>query len=149
MTEDVIDQIREAIGAEEGETITVQTPTFERQDGKEPEDPPLTESAWESLRNLSVEELTDLGFQNWDGDLYLLPAEWYPHIPEGVEFTSIMGRKVEFEPGETDNDRRFGALSYGLVVGMDADEYREREQTENPYLETDVAEKMEVEENGD
>lgn len=134
---DVIDRIRDAIGAEEGDDIVIQTPQFERTDGKEPADPPLAEDAFEQLRDLDADELTELGLQNWDGDLYLLPAEWYPHIPEGSEFTSIMGRKVEFEPGETDNDRRFGALSYGFVVGMDSEEYREREQEESELIEVD------------
>lgn len=137
---DIIERIRRAIGADPDEPIVVQTPTFERQDGEEPEDPPLTESAWEDLQDLSAEELTELGFQNWDGDLYLLPAEWYPHIPEGVEFTSIMGEKVEFQPGETDDDRRFGALSYGFVVGMDDEDYREREQEDSVLMEADEVE---------
>ena len=127
---DIIDQIREAIGAGPDETIVIQTPQFERPGDEEPADPPLTERAFEKLRDLPAEELLELGFQNWDSDLYLLPAEWYPHIPEGVEFTSIMGKQVVFDPGETDNDRRFGALAYGFVVGMDAEAYRQREQTE-------------------
>lgn len=137
---DIIERIRQAIGADPNEAITVQTPQFERTDGKEPADPPLTEAAFEELRELDADELVDLGFQNWDGDLYLLPAEWYPHIPEGVTFTSIMGEEVEFEPGETDNDRRFGALSYGIVVGMDPDEYRERENEDRVLMEVDELE---------
>jgi hypothetical protein len=128
MTDDINERIRDAIDADPGDKIVIKTPTFERQDGREPAEPPLTESAWEEIRNLSEEELVELGLQNWDGDLYLLPAEWYPHIPEGVELTTILGEQIEFEPGETNNDRRFGCLSYGFVVGMDDGEYRKEHE---------------------
>jgi hypothetical protein len=93
--------------------IEVVTPQFERVDGKEV---PAAPEDFEALRDLDADHLTDLGLQSWDGTLYLFPAEWYEHIPEGFEVRTINGETEQFDPDTTSADQRFGALAYGIEV---------------------------------
>lgn len=110
--------IRRAIGVGPNDYAEVETPQFERVDDIEPSEPPLLESEFEALKTLSEDELREAGLQPWNEEhtLWLLPNEWYPHIPKGTELTDIMGETFEFERGE-DNDQRYGALPYGIEVG--------------------------------
>lgn len=112
---DLLARIREAIDADEGEDIKVVTPQFERQDDVEPDDPPLTTTGFERLESLTADELEDLGLRPWDGDrrLMLLPGDWYPHIPDGVEVATINQVRKTFDRNEDDGGTRFGALAYG------------------------------------
>lgn len=48
-------------------------------------------------------------------DILLIPAEWYNSIPEGFEIYGLSGEKENFKKGETDDDRRFGCLAYGIL----------------------------------
>jgi hypothetical protein len=48
--------------------------------------------------------------------LRLLPGEWYKQIPAGYEIADIFGEREEFAPGITDDDIRFGCLSFGILV---------------------------------
>lgn len=50
-----------------------------------------------------------------DREIWLLPAEWYNSIPEGYELFSLSGSSHLFKKGETDDDRRFGCLAYGIL----------------------------------
>lgn len=49
-------------------------------------------------------------------ELMLFPAEWYASIPAGFPIVDINGKLEDFEPGKTDDDRRFGLLAYGVMV---------------------------------
>ena len=47
--------------------------------------------------------------------LWLLPGEWYAHLPEGYVFVDIFGNEEVFQRGVTDNDTRFGCLAFGVI----------------------------------
>lgn len=49
-----------------------------------------------------------------DEDVILFPYEWYDIIPEGFMVTNIWGELEPFILGESDNDKRFGCLAYGI-----------------------------------
>jgi hypothetical protein len=69
-----------------------------------------------ALSLMSVEELTAQGCMSWDGRLMLFPKEWYDFIPCGFPIESILGKTETFIPGVTDDDCRFGYLSFGVVA---------------------------------
>lgn len=113
--EEAAEKIIEVTGADEGDTIEVTTPQFDRQDGIEPDEPPLTPSEFEMLLELPRERLKEMGLRPWDeSGLMLLPFEWYPHIPGGVEVTSITGETAPFDPSEHAQTKRFGVLPFGI-----------------------------------
>jgi len=51
-------------------------------------------------------------------ELWLLPGEWYSSIPRGFGIIDIFGTDETFEPGKTDDDIRFGCLSFGIVIPL-------------------------------
>lgn len=114
---DFAEKLIQAIGVKPGETITITTPTFDRTDGRVV---PLPVIPFDNLPELSEETLKEIGCQKWDDPdahgnvLWLYPAEWYDHIPNGHIITNICGEDEWFEHGKTDDDRRFGALSFGF-----------------------------------
>lgn len=111
--------------------ITIGTPQFER-DAKDPA-PAVSPAGveFEALLELPAKTLQALGMRPWGtlgesadgGDvpgekvLYLFPWEWYPHIPANFTCVGIDGETFPFEPGVTDNDKRFGLLAYGILCG--------------------------------
>lgn len=111
-------KLAEAIGAKPGETIRVMTPQFERTDGLHV---PVPVFDFAKLPSLAEETLRAIGCQKWDEPdesgkvLWLYPAEWYDHIPNGTMVTDINGKTEAFAHGETDDDMRFGALAYGFM----------------------------------
>lgn len=113
----VVGLIRDTLGIAEDEELVVQTPEFERTDDVEPGEPPLTHSAVDRLKEADKEELEELGLQRWseDNGLWLLPHEWHPHIPEDYEFLNIMDETVTRSDYPAEPDKRFGALSFGIV----------------------------------
>lgn len=125
---DLAARIRQALGVSGDEPISVVTPQFKRpKNWPKPEQAPLTIHEFSGLSSLSDEKLLKLGLGRWgrlfehkDGTesgpmLWLFPQEWYKYIPEGFEITSITFKKEKFEPGKTDDDIRFGCLSYGIL----------------------------------
>lgn len=50
----------------------------------------------------------------WDETLYLFTPEEYNQLPDGVELTSIGGKKVIKGKDYVDQDTRFGHLAYGV-----------------------------------
>lgn len=116
--------VRDAVGAEPGDAISVSGPQFHRARGT-PAPAHLLSSAFEGLALKSEAELLELGCRPWDAEdeptvpghlLYLFPAEWYWQIPEGFEVVDINGQRSKFQRGVTSGDRRFGALAYGVLV---------------------------------
>jgi hypothetical protein len=112
------EKLRAAIGAEPGESIEVRTPQFERTDGLTVPKPIMD---FAKLPSLFEETLKEIGCQKWDDPdkdgnvLWLYPAEWYDHIPDGTPIVDINGQHENFKRGETDDDMRFGALAYGFL----------------------------------
>lgn len=111
-------KLREAIGAAPDERIEVTTPQFDRTDGVTVK-PPLFD--FSALPSLPKETLRAIGCGMWDDPdengnvLWLYPAEWYDHIPEGHTVHVINGKEEAFRYGITDDDRRFGMLAYGFL----------------------------------
>ena len=126
---DLADAIREAIGADPDERIEVVLPAFERNDGVEVEWYPEERMDIYSLCTASEEGLKELGLRKWEGDHWLLPAEWYDHIPEGTLLETINGEVMEFEHGKSDNDRRFGVLPYGIKRYVESDTSHPEEES--------------------
>lgn len=117
---DLADAIREAVGADPGETVHVRTPQFERHDGVEVDWTPDDVMDIYGLSDADDDELKELGLRNWTEDLWLFPAEWYDHIPDGTMVETITGEIERFEHGETSADRRAGVLAYGIRNGENA-----------------------------
>ena len=143
------DAIRDAVGAGDDDEIQVTTPQFTRPKGEPgPAAPPSTPDDWEALRQASRQELKERGCRCWsalvevdettatgrarrrgsryedvDGggthELWLLPGEWYSSIPRGFAIIDIFGTDETFEPGKTDDDIRFGCLSFGIVIPIE------------------------------
>ena len=109
-------EIRERIGAGPKEEVEIVTPTFNRA----PHEPTPTippDVLWQTLSALTATQLRRLGCKPWDeSGLMLFPAEWYDHIPDGLDITDINGNRERFRRGDTDDDRRFGCLAYGVIA---------------------------------
>lgn len=109
----------EALKLKPGEEIQISTPQFERTDGRKIKYFPKTFEEYEFIREFTEENLKKIGCQVWEKTEntihWLYPAEWYEHIPNGLDITDICGEKEFFEKGKTDDDRRFGALSFGFI----------------------------------
>jgi hypothetical protein len=107
-----------AIGLQPGEKLEIVTPQFERTDGLQV--PVLVDfDDWGNLYKKDEATLRALGFGVWEkteqGTHWLFPKEWYDIIPNGYLITDIFGEQEEFRRGETDNDYRFGCLSFGFI----------------------------------
>ena len=110
-------RIREFIGVGDFEPVTVLLPQFDRTDNRAVPIKPKDAKWLDTLKTAPVSILRDLGLQKWDDDLWLYPAEWYDYIPEGYEIVDINGKTEQFCSGETDDDRRYGALAFGCKIG--------------------------------
>lgn len=110
--------IRKAIGAGPFERVEVVGSPHERRDGKTVTVLPQGAKWLDDLRaNAPDWVLKEIGLGLWDYEdgqkHWLFPYEWYDHIPAGYEIVDINGNVEAFEPGVTDNDKRFGCLAYG------------------------------------
>jgi len=107
-----------AVGLAPGDTLEILTPQFERTDGVQV--PVLIDfNEWDTLHQKDPATLKALGFGVWDeddkGKHWLFPKEWYAIIPDGHPVVSISGEHETFKRGETDDDYRFGCLSFGFI----------------------------------
>jgi len=67
------------------------------------------------LAELSVEELSSLGFGNWDGKgLWLIPLWLWPHMADGFTYKSISGKSAVKGVDEIDLDHRGGCIAFGF-----------------------------------
>ena len=116
---DFVEDLRRALGLEEGEAVTFVTLKFERTEGRVVTYFPRTVEEFAVLKMLHPDSLKKIGCQKWDGDStqthWLFPQEWYVCIPNGLEIIDINGKIETFKRGETDDDIRFGALAYGFI----------------------------------
>lgn len=87
--------------------------------------PETDEEAIDFINNATVNRLKFLGFGTWDEPdmegnvLYLFPEKWYNVIPNGTEVIDIFYEKMVFNNEETDDDTRFGMLSFGIYRKQD------------------------------
>lgn len=99
--------------------VQIITPQFERETGTPPPAAAHTID-FARLREMSIEALESLGMRVWHREhgrvVLLFPHEWYARIPEGYEIVTVAGRTKRFARGVTDDDIRFGMLSYGIEV---------------------------------
>jgi len=107
--------IRKAMGVPNWTWVDVITPEFERVDGKLITYIPKTPEELDGLKKAPDDILVEIGMQRWDETLWLFPHEWYDYIPSGYIVTDINGEDEPFMHGETDDDKRFGALPYGFI----------------------------------
>ena len=120
---DFSSKLREAIGLKDGEECEFVTPQFDRTDGRTV---PIPLIDFGNLFTLCEETLREIGCQKWsepdeNGEvLWLYPGEWYDHIPDGTTIVDIGGNRELFKRGETDDDRRYGALAYGFMRAAEA-----------------------------
>ena len=116
-TDDVIERIRDALGIDEDETLVVRTPQFDRRDGVQPGDPPLTTEAMDKLKQADESELEDLGLRQWSDEtgLWLLPHEWHPHLPPEYPLLNIFDEETCRSEMPSNPDKRYGVLSVGIV----------------------------------
>lgn len=73
----------------------------------------LKDVEWTSF---SKEELFNLGFGNWDGNLIVIPLHFYNSIKDGTTLYSISGSAHVKGKDEIDNDVRFGCMAYGFRI---------------------------------
>lgn len=108
-----------AIGLKPGEKLEIMTPQFERTDGVQVPVTDFSKADWESLVDKPEATLKALGLGIWEkdekGTHWLYPKEWYSLIPDGLPITHIDGEKTTFCKGVTDDDYRFGCLSFGFI----------------------------------
>jgi hypothetical protein len=115
---DFAQRLREAIGLKPGEQVEFITPQFERTDGIVPSHPLFD---FDKLPTLSAVTLKAIGCGVWNEPdangnvLWLYPKEWYALVPDGFTIHSIDGTSEAFKRGETDDDYRFGCLSFGFL----------------------------------
>jgi len=117
--ENFVEDLMKAIGVEQGDTVEVVTPTFDRTDERDVTYLPSTPEEYVALEGMKEDKLKTLGCQVWErkwGTVHwLYPAEWYDHIPNETEVVGLCGDREKFERGVTSDDRRFGALGYGFI----------------------------------
>lgn len=75
--------------------------------------------AYQSFRfdpnQLTLNEMTSLGFRKWDeSGLQLIPLWLFPYIQPGSVITNIFGITTTFS-GNEDKDNRLGLLSFGVI----------------------------------
>jgi hypothetical protein len=126
------DAIRGAIGAGPEDTVMVTLPQFTRDPTEPgPKAAPRDRAGFDALRDLGEDALQALRLRRWgrrdenrDGTetgpmLWLFPGEWYPYLPAGLPVVDIFWKEETFAPGATDDDIRFGCLSFGIVRNAD------------------------------
>jgi hypothetical protein len=94
--------------------IEIITPQFQRTDGIKPVIPESNTAWFDKLKELPHETLKAIGMGLWKEGYYLFPKEWYSFIPAGYIVTDINGDDEAFIPNVTDDNIRFGCLSYGF-----------------------------------
>lgn len=112
-------KIRELIGVNDFEDVEVQTPQFDRTDGKRPFYYPKTVEEYDKLKECPKDLLIEMCCSIWEKnnktEHWLFPGEWYDWIPDNYPIVDIFGNIEKFKYGETDDDTRYGCLPYGFI----------------------------------
>ena len=106
--------IRTALGVGDFEPVRVMTSQIERSDGKVITYFPKTVEEFDNLKKAPHDVLIDIGVSLFESGHYLYPGEWYDFIPEGYEVITIFNETELFERSKSDDDTRYGCLSYGF-----------------------------------
>lgn len=116
---DFAEDLKKALGLEEGEQLTIMTPQFKATTPRVITYFPKAAEEFAALSHYSKDTLVKLGLGIWDADEkqthWLFPEEWYSSIPDGYPVVDINEEIEPFKAGETDNDIRFGCLAYGFI----------------------------------
>ena len=115
-TDPIAKKIRDMLGVGNYDEVRCILPQFERVDGKKITYIPKTVSEFDAIKKAPSDVLKDIGLSKWDEKIWLFPEEWYDYIPEGYEIVDIFGKTEKFQKGITDDDIRFGCLSFGLSL---------------------------------
>ena len=108
------------IGINEGDSVQIMTPQFERLKEIEINFIPKVRQELDDIISLSPEEvLMKMGVGIWeksdDGTtVYLFPGEWYDSIPEGYGVVGLDNKVSKFSKATHSNDIRYGCLAYGF-----------------------------------
>jgi hypothetical protein len=123
----VVAEISDVLDMDEDETLVIQTPQFEREDGVNPGSPPLTADAMDRLTHADESDLQDLGLRKWSDEsgLWLLPYEWHPHLPPEYPLLSIFEEWTSRSEMPATPDKRFGVLAVGIVPDFENDNGRD------------------------
>jgi hypothetical protein len=115
--EDLVAEIGDVLDIDGDETLTIRTPQFEREDGIDPGEPPLTEDAMDRLKHADKSDLEELGLRKWSDEtgLWLLPHEWHPHLPPEYPLLNILDEWTNRREMPAKPDKRFGVLSVGII----------------------------------
>ena len=108
-------KIRKAIGVGDFDKVRVCLPQFERTDGIKIVYFTITKYEFDKLKTLPDDILKEIGLGIWEEGHWLYPGDWYDFIPQQYPITDINGDDEHFEKGVSDNDIRYGCLSYGFI----------------------------------
>ena len=114
-----VENFAEILGIDDGETIQLLTPQFEREYKLKIAWIPQTADEFDEVKKLPAEILLKMGVRKWQHEgnqaHYLYAGEWFDNIPDGYAIVSITGKEKKFKKGVSDDDIRFGCLAYGFI----------------------------------
>lgn len=66
---------------------------------------------------MNQEQLFDLGFRRWseDNQLMLAPLWLFEFLRNDIKYIDINSEEIVLDRLETDNDHRYGCLSFGII----------------------------------
>ena len=70
------------------------------------------------VQKANINQLMKLGFKKFNEKsptLMLIPKKLFDSIPQGYPVTDIFGKSEKFDKNKSDNDERFGCLSFGIL----------------------------------
>lgn len=120
----IIEKIHSALGTNDDDKIVIKTPQFKRQDGIDPDHPPLTHEAMDELAQMEQSELEEMGLLKWSDEtgVWLLPHEWHSHIPRDYPLVDIFDEETTRGEMPAEPDKRLGVLSAGIVPAFERGE---------------------------
>lgn len=113
------------IGINEGDSLHIMTPQFERLEKLEINFIPKVQKEFDFITSSTPEEvLKKMGVGVWDRlddgtTVYLFPGKWYDSIPEGYEVVGLNNEVSKFSKATHSNDIMYGCLAYGFKVNWD------------------------------
>lgn len=83
-------------------------------EAKEPINELIELFKWFDFTSLPVEDLKEMGFNFWEGELLLYPLWALRTLKEGAEIIAIDGEKSQYTH-QTNGDMRMGCTAYGFI----------------------------------
>jgi hypothetical protein len=84
----------------------------------------MNKTEFKKLISSPISTLKNKGFMQFDEPssdgkaLFLIPGKLYNEIPDGFKAITIGGKEMVFKKGKSDNDMRYGCLSYGILKNI-------------------------------